>query len=148
MSPKRQQQRRRRRHVNFSLTCACDRIGRIGARKASNSPRGLAMKRALILGLCLMALCSMAARAVAKPSGLTADEENRAEQLRNRLCADKELNCEYVDSLFADPRLTISTPPEPTPAPRPSPLPKDVERNPYLTRRFGLLTPESLERCR
>lgn len=106
------------------------------------------MKRSLILALCLVAPCSMAARAVAKPAGLTADEEHRAEQLRNRLCADKELNCEYVDALFADPRLTISTPPEPAPAPRPNPLPRDQERNPYLTRRFGLLTPESLERCR
>jgi membrane-bound lytic murein transglycosylase B len=106
------------------------------------------MKRALILGLCLTALCSMAARAVAKPTDLTADEEHRATELRNRLCADKQLSCDYVDSLFADPRLSISTPPEPAPTPRPSPQPRDLERNPYLTRRFGLLTPESLERCR
>ena len=49
---------------------------------------------------------------------------------------------------FSDPRLVISTPPEPTPATRPAPAPKDLERNPYLTKRFGLLTPESLERCR
>lgn len=106
------------------------------------------MKRALILGLCLVPLCSVAAPAVTKPTGLTAEEEHRTAELRNRLCADKELSCAYVNELFADPRLTISTPPEPAPAPRPTPAPKDLERNPYLTRRFGLLTPESLERCR
>lgn len=106
------------------------------------------MKRALILGLCLVPLCTLAAPAVTKASDLTAEEQHRTTELRNRLCADKELSCAYVNALFTDPRLTISTPPEPAPTPRPAPLPKDQERNPYLTRRFGLLTPESLERCR
>ena len=106
------------------------------------------MKRALILGLCLVPFCAVAATAVTKPAGLTADEQHRAVDLQNRLCADKQLSCAYVDTLFADPRLTISTPPEPAPTPRPTPAPKDLERNPYLTRRFGLLAPESLERCR
>jgi membrane-bound lytic murein transglycosylase B len=106
------------------------------------------MKRALILGLCLVPLCSLAAPAVTKANDLTVEEQHRTTELRNRLCADKELSCAYVNALFTDPRLTISTPPEPAPAPRPTPLPKDQERNPYLTRRFGLLTPESLERCR
>jgi membrane-bound lytic murein transglycosylase B len=105
------------------------------------------MKRTLLVALCLVPFC-WAAAAVAKPAGLTAEEQNRAAELRNRLCADKELSCGYVKSLFADPRLTISTPPEPAPAPPFTPAPKDQERNPYLTRRFGLLAPESLERCR
>ena len=100
------------------------------------------MERLLIVALCLMSLCSVSARAVTRPSDLTADEQHRAAELRTRLCADRELSCAYVNALFADPRLMISTPPEPTPAPRPAPAPKD------LTRRFGLLTPESLERCR
>jgi membrane-bound lytic murein transglycosylase B len=106
------------------------------------------MKRALIAVLCLMPFCSVAAPAVTKPAALIAEEKHRAAELRNRLCADKELSCLYVNELFADPRLTISSPPEPAPSPRPTPAPKDQERNPYLTRRFGLLTPESLERCR
>ena len=137
-------------HMNFSITYTCDSIGRIGARQMSKSPRGFAMnmKRMLIVALCLMSLRSVAARAVTRPTDLTADEQHRAAELRSRLCADRELSCAYVNALFADPRLMISTPPEPTPAPRPAPAPKDLERNPYLTRRFGLLTPESLERCR
>jgi membrane-bound lytic murein transglycosylase B len=68
-------------------------------------------------------------------------------ELQNRLCADKELSCAYVSSLFADDRLTIFTPPEQAPAPT-THVPRERERNPYLTKRFGLLTAESLERCR
>jgi membrane-bound lytic murein transglycosylase B len=75
-------------------------------------------------------------------------EQQREAELQKKLCADKDLNCEYVTSLFLDPRFALTVPPPPAP---PSPAeqgPKDHERNPYLTRRFGLLTPESLERGR
>lgn len=74
-------------------------------------------------------------------------EELREATLQNRLCADKDLNCSYVRSLFDDPRFQLYTPPPPAP-PQQSIGPKDHQRNPYLTVRFGLLTPESLERCR
>jgi membrane-bound lytic murein transglycosylase B len=43
--------------------------------------------------------------------------------------------------------MTIYHPPEPALAP-PAPALKEHERNPYFTERFGLLTPESLERCK
>ena len=58
------------------------------------------MKRALILGLCLVPLCSLAAPAVTKPTGLAAEEQRRTVELRNRLCADRDLSCAYVDSLL------------------------------------------------
>ncbi len=116
------------------------------------------MKRALIVGLCLIPLWSLATlAAVTEPTNgtkpaagasLTADEQHRMGDLQKRLCSDKELSCDYVTQLFADPRLTIFTPPPPSPPPSPTHAPKDFERNPYLTKRFGLLTPESLERCR
>jgi membrane-bound lytic murein transglycosylase B len=52
-----------------------------------------------------------------------------------------------VDSIFADPRLQAYEAPV-APSPPPPSTPKERQRNPYLTTRFGLLTPESLERCR
>jgi membrane-bound lytic murein transglycosylase B len=73
-------------------------------------------------------------------------EEQRKTDLRNHLCRQKDLSCAYVDSVLADPRLQIYEPPKPAP-PSPTP-PRERQRNPYLTTRFGLLTPESLERCR
>jgi membrane-bound lytic murein transglycosylase B len=85
---------------------------------------------------------------VAGGAGLTADEQQRMQQLRDRLCQRKELNCENITALFADPRLTIYEPPEPAPEETPARTKKSPQRNPYLTTRFGLLTPESLERCR
>jgi membrane-bound lytic murein transglycosylase B len=105
------------------------------------------MKSTLILVLCLMVLASPETAANTKPAGLTAEEEHRKTELQNRLCADKELSCAYVTGLLTDPRLTIYHPPEPA-SPSPAPVPKERERNPYLTKRFGLLTSESLERCR
>jgi membrane-bound lytic murein transglycosylase B len=76
-------------------------------------------------------------------------EEQRKTELRNRLCKQKDLSCTYVDSVFADPRLKIYEPPKPTAPPPPqTAAPRERQRNPYLTDRFGLLTPESLERCR
>lgn len=106
------------------------------------------MKRAFIIGLCLIPLWPLGALAVSKPSAaLTSDEQHRMADLHRRLCADKELSCEYVNQLLTDPRLTIYTPPAPAPTSS-APSPREKERNPYLTKRFGLLTPESLERCR
>ena len=76
----------------------------------------------------------------------TAAEKQRLNELQNRLCASKELNCDTLKSIFSDPRLQIYPPPES--APPPSQPSKTRERNPYLTDHFGLLTPGSLERCR
>ena len=70
------------------------------------------------------------------------------QQLQERLCQRRELSCQNVTSILADPRLTIYEPPEPAPEPTSARARKATERNPYLTKRFGLLTPESLERCR
>jgi membrane-bound lytic murein transglycosylase B len=105
------------------------------------------MKRTLILALCLIPFCAAGTNAGANLAGLNAEETRRMTELQNRLCSDRNLSCAYVTSLFADPRLTLYTPPEPTPPPTAHP-PRERERNPYLTNRFGLLTPESLERCR
>jgi membrane-bound lytic murein transglycosylase B len=101
------------------------------------------MKRKLVLVLCLIPFCVALTPVVADSTDLATEEENRKSELQNRLCADKELNCAYVIKLFADPRLIVYTPPATT-----APPSKDRERNPYLTKRFGLLSPESLERCR
>src|SRR5579862_2170110 len=105
------------------------------------------MNRMLILALCLLSVGAAESAATTKLAGLTAEEEHRKVELQNRLCADRELSCAYIKTLFADPRLTIYHPPEPA-SPPSAPAPKERERNPYLTNRFGLLTPESLERCR
>jgi len=105
------------------------------------------MKRTLILALCLMSLAAAKTAATTKPAGLTAEEDRRKTELENRLCADRELSCAYVTGLLTDPRLTIYQPPEPSSSPS-APVLKERERNPYLTKRFGLLTPESLERCK
>ena len=105
------------------------------------------MKRMLVFALCVMPLGAVATAATTQPAGLTPEEEQRKTELQNRLCADRDLSCAYVAALFTDPRLIIYHPPEP--AGRPSaPVRKERERNPYLTERFGLLTPESLERCK
>jgi membrane-bound lytic murein transglycosylase B len=54
-----------------------------------------------------------------------------------------------VVSVLTDPRLSIYEPPAPTPPPGTVEARSRSRRtNPYLTDRFGLLTTESLERCR
>ena len=105
------------------------------------------MKRKLILVLCLMSVGAVEVVAARKLSTPANQEEHRKIELQNRLCADREISCAYVTSLLNDPRLTIYHPPEPAPAP-PAPAFKEHEQNPYFTERFGLLTSESLERCR
>ena len=105
------------------------------------------MKRTLILALCLMSHGTLEATATTKPATLTTEEEHRKTELQNRLCADRELSCAYVTTLLNDPRLTIYHPPESAVSPA-APVPKEHERNPYFTERFGLLTSESLERCK
>jgi membrane-bound lytic murein transglycosylase B len=83
------------------------------------------------------------------PSELTPLEAARLASLRKHLCSSKYLSCDYVESIFEDPRLTIYEPPPPSVSQGPSgPSARLRERNPYLTERFGLLTAESLERCR
>jgi membrane-bound lytic murein transglycosylase B len=94
-----------------------------------------------------MSVGAVATQATSKPAGLTTAEERRKSGLQDRLCAVKELSCTYVTTLFTDPRLIIYAPPEPV-SQESTPLSKEPERNPYLTTRFGLLTAESLERCR
>src|SRR5579872_7295227 len=136
--------------MNFTIRAmsSCARIGASRASKRMKSSRGFVVKRALIAGLCLISFWSVAASASTKPSAtLTMDEQHRMADLHRRLCADKELSCDYVDQVLSDSRLTIYTPPAPAPPPS-GPVAKENQRNPYLTKRFGLLTPESLERCR
>ena len=110
------------------------------------------------LPMAMLVLISLgAANALAATSGasgqaggadLTADEQQRMHQLQDRLCQRKELNCENITALFADPRLTIYQPPEPAPEETTARTKKTPQRNPYLTERFGLLTPESLATVR
>jgi membrane-bound lytic murein transglycosylase B len=105
------------------------------------------MKRTLILALFLMSHGILETAAATKVATPAAEEEHRKVELQNRLCTDSELSCAYVTALLNDSRLTIYHPPEPAPAP-PAPALKEHERNPYFTARFGLLTSESLERCK
>jgi membrane-bound lytic murein transglycosylase B len=115
-----------------------------------NAGRRHAWRYTLIFALGFISLA--AAKCWAAPSdaaGFTSEEDQRLHQLQERLCADKELSCATVSALFADPRLTLYEPPPPAPDQPPAAhAPKLAQRNPYLTPRFGLLTPESLERCR
>jgi membrane-bound lytic murein transglycosylase B len=105
------------------------------------------MKRTLILALCLITHGALEATATTKPAAPTTEEEHRKTDLQNRLCADRELSCAYVTTLLNDPRMTIYYPPEPEVQPH-APVQKENERNPYFTKRFGLLTSESLNRCK
>jgi len=107
------------------------------------------VKHVLCLALCFVSLhvAALSGAAAVDASGLTPVERQREIALRNRLCTNKNLSCGYVDAIFADPRLTLYPPPEPAPE-TPSAPKRTRERNPYLTERFGLLTVQSLERCR
>lgn len=99
--------------------------------------------------LCLLVLAAIAQTVpTVRAAGLVPPEQQRVTELRNRLCKEKDLSCAYVNSVFADSRLKIYEPPKPTAPAPPTAVPKEYQRNPYLTTRFGLLTPESLERCR
>ena len=108
------------------------------------------LKRALALTLALISPGVLAARASGPPKVVDASarEEQRKTELQNRLCREPQLDCNYVTSIFQDPRLMIYQPPAPTAEQPPSQPLKERERNPYFTKRFGLLTPESMERCR
>ena len=123
-------------------------------RRTRSARAGMPARRAwqytLIFALGFISLA--AANCWAAPSdsvGFTTEEDQRLHNLQDRLCDDKELSCAAVSALFADPRLTIYEPPPPAPdQPATAQARKRAQRNPYLTPRFGLLTPESLERCR
>jgi membrane-bound lytic murein transglycosylase B len=105
--------------------------------------------RLLGLVFCIALVHTQRLHAANSPDKLTTLEAQRLSSLRKRLCSSKQLSCDYVDSIFDDPRLTIYEPPPPSVSQGPSGPPARLhERNPYLTERFGLLTPESLERCR
>ena len=94
------------------------------------------MKHVVTLALCFLCLHGAALRAGAAVdgSGLTPAEKQREIALRNRLCANKNLSCAYVDSIFADPRLTFQPPAPPAPPPPPPAPNRTHERNPYLHR--------------
>jgi membrane-bound lytic murein transglycosylase B len=101
-----------------------------------------------MFGLGMLAARDSQASTTLKISGSAATEQQRKIELQNRLCRTAELDCKYVTSILDDPRLVIYQPPPTTPEqPQPKP-PKERERNPYFTKRFNLLAPESLERCR
>ena len=103
------------------------------------------------LGLvsCISLVLAPGLRAANSLDKLTPLEAQRLSSLRKHLCSSKQLSCDYVDSIFDDPRLMLYEPPPPSVSQGPSgPAARVRERNPYLTERFGLLTPESLERCR
>jgi membrane-bound lytic murein transglycosylase B len=107
------------------------------------------IRRILEIVLCIIALEGAAFGAAANaPAELTRQEVQRLNTLRKQLCASVDLSCSYIDSIFSDPRLTIYEPPAATPPPGSTQARRVRETNPYLTPRFGLLTPESLERCR
>lgn len=99
---------------------------------------------------CVVSLAPAAfAAGVKNPAEMTQQEVQRLNALHKHLCASARLDCSYVDAIFTDSRLTIYQPPAPTPPPGAEPPPSRVRQpNPYLTARFGLLSPESLERCR
>src|SRR5260370_9780663 len=111
-----------------------------------------ATKRLLGLILCILSVCILSVHgagvyaAADSPDKLTPQEAERLNSLRKRLCSSKQLSCDYVDSIFEDARLTIYEPPAPSVSQGPSEPQRQA--NPYLTARFGLLTTESLERCR
>ena len=144
----------------------CVDIGSILGRKfgcgATMSRREMQLRTATrrVLGLivyvssCVIA-CVISSQAVAfaaaanSPAQMTRQEVQRLNALHKRLCDSARLSCSYVDAIFTDARLTIYQPPAPTPPPGTEPPPSRVRQpNPYLTARFGLLSPESLERCR
>lgn len=105
------------------------------------------MKRTLILALFLMSHGILEPTETTKSATPATEEEHRKTELQRRLCADSELSCPYVTALLNDPRLTIYHPLQTALEP-PAPALKEHERNPYFTERFGLLTSESLERCK
>jgi membrane-bound lytic murein transglycosylase B len=103
------------------------------------------MKGALALAPLFVLLCVTSTRAASNTASLTPAEEQRKARLKERLCAVKELSCAYVSAIFNDPRLIVYRPSAIQPS---SAEPKEPEPNPLLTKGFGLLTRESLERCR
>src|ERR1700733_5585450 len=105
---------------------------------------------ALILAAAIMFPGVVESKACAAPKGVepTEEEVQAKKELQNRLCTEMDLDCEYVTSVFGDPRLEIYEPAAPAAEQPPSRPQKEREKNPYLTKRFGLLSQESLERCR
>jgi membrane-bound lytic murein transglycosylase B len=107
-----------------------------------------AKRRFLGIVLCAVSF-PVLVMAANSPAELSHQEIQRMSQLQKRLCASKQVPCDYAVSILTDPRLSIYEPPAPTPPPGTAEPRSRLRRtNPYLTERFGLLTSESLERCR
>ena len=106
-----------------------------------------ATKRLFALALSMSSAAAGVVAAEGSGARLTPVEEHRKQQLASLLCATRELDCAYVTGLFSDPRLRIYYPPAPE-RKKPPELQKEREQNPFFRERFGLLTTESLERCR
>src|ERR1700736_1679623 len=130
----------------FAIRAAESRVRQahpLGSRR--NARRCRAWRYTLIFALGFISLA--AANCWATPSdaaNFTPEEDQRLHKLQERLCDDRELSCAAVSALFADPRLTLYEPPPPAPdQPATVQARKRAQRNPYLTPRFGLLTPES-----
>lgn len=100
-----------------------------------------------LLLFCLPLFEARATPAHSKSPGLSAQEEQRRKHLLEQLCATRRLSCPYVITVLSDPRLVIGTPIE-SPSQKLPSSQAEREPNPYLTVRFGLLTDESMERCR
>ena len=108
----------------------------------------LAKRRFLQLLLCAVSFpAALGAAGANSPVELSRQEIQRLADLQKRLCVSKQVPCDYVVSTLTDPRLNIYEPPAPLPVTAEA-TSRSRHTNPYLTPRFGLLTTESLERCR
>ena len=101
----------------------------------------------LMLGMLFAGAMRAQAYVAQEPAAIPPTDEQIKYELQDRLCKETGLDCEYVLSVFNDPRVEIYGPPGTLARPS-APAKKEREKNPYLTKRFGLLSWESLERCR
>ena len=108
----------------------------------------MTLAQVLAVTLAFCGVVEARTHAPTKMVGSGAREQQRKNELQNRLCKERELDCKFVAAIFHDPRLVIYQPPAPAHAQPPASGTRERERNPYLTKRFGLLSAESLERCR
>ncbi len=76
------------------------------------------------------------------------EERRKRQELIEKLSDEKGIEPGIVETVFSDDRLELYRASAPQPQPPPEPKPKTPQKNPFLSERFGLLTDESLERCR
>lgn len=93
----------------------------------------------------LFGLLAAAAGTAGDSAAWSTAEQQRKNQLEELLCSSAGLECAYVKAVFADSRLTIYGRGRERRTYHPQ---REQQANPYLTNRFGLLAPESLDRCR